>query len=254
MFILVAIVIVIAIIIYFFFQGGLFGEERYDPKVEILRDTVLDCFENNYGTTLALIGIQGGYVSVPEPKEEVSVYYFSIDVPYYYFEGALNVPTIEIIEKELEKQLDGTLPSCFEDLNNGSYESIKFGEASTSVEIKEDEVVFTTDVDMTVGYDEKSAIVDFKKTPISVDSDIFAMHEIAVFIAEYLKNNNEWIPYSDIVQKSREYDLYVNVVDSDDAFESNVEILSAKAEFYPSLYQFKNKYGAAGFGEVAPLL
>jgi hypothetical protein len=254
LFILVAIVIVIAIVIYFYFQGAFMGEERYDPKVEVLRQTVLDCFDNNYGNSLAYVGSQGGYFDVPEPRETIPAYFFSFEVPYYYFVGELHTPTIDVVEDEIEKLVDSILLSCFDELNDGSYESVEFGDHSTTVEIKENEVIFTTDVDMVVGYDEKSAIVEFKRTSQSVDSDIFAMHDIAVFIAEYLKNNNEWLPYSDIVQMSREYDLYVNVIDSDDGMGSSVEILSAKADFYPSLYSFKNKYGAVDYEEFAPLL
>ena len=254
LFVLIAIVVVVAILIYFYFQGSFFGEERYDPKVEVLRQGVLDCFEYNYGTSLALIGVQGGYIEVPDPKVSIPVYFFSWDIPYYYYEGNLNVPTIDVIEEQLGLSVDSGLAACFEELNDGSYESIEFGGHSTEVEIKEGEVVFTTNVDMTVGYDEKSAVVDLKKSPQSVDSDILAMHEIASFIADYLKRNNEWLPYSDIVEKSKEYDLYISVVDSEDGLGSSVEILSAKPEHYPSLYQFRNKYGAADYGEFAPLL
>jgi len=254
LFVLVAIVIVVAILIYFYLQGSFLGGERYDPKVEVLRQTVLDCFEYSYGTSLALIGTQGGYLEVPEPREVIPVYYFSISVPYYYYEGDLNVPTIETLENQLKLSVDSSLFTCFEELNNGSYESVEFGEFVTDVEIKENEVLFTTDVEMTVGYDEKVAVVDFKKSQQSVDSDIFAMHDISSFIVDELRADNEWLPYSDIVEKANEYDLYVSVIDSEDGSGSSVEILSAKPEHYPSLYQFKNKYGAADYGEIASLL
>lgn len=255
LFVIIAIVVVLSIIVYFYFQGDFLGEKKYDPKVEVLRQNVLDCFNNNYGTALALIGIQGGYYDVPDPKEEIIANYLSYNsLPYYYYEGELNIPTIETIENQLGLLADNSVPSCFENLNNEDYDSIDFSEFSTDVEIKENEVIFTTNVNMNVGYDDKSAIVNFQKTPQTINSDIFNMHEIALFITEYIKNNNEWVPYSDITQKSREYNLYVNIIDSDDGTESNVEILSPKNGFYPSLYQFKNKYGVANYEDIAPLL
>jgi hypothetical protein len=107
---------------------------------------------------------------------------------------------------------------------------------------------------MTVGYDNKSAIVDLGQSPISISSDLFYMHEIASYVANYLKNNNEWVPYSDVVSLANNYDLYVSIVDSDDGSENIVSIESQKEGYYPSTYLVYNQFGGSGLSEIEPLL
>ena len=73
LFIVIAVVVIILIFLYFYFQG-FSGQNQYDEKVAVLRDDVLDCFESNYETSLNFIGVQGGYNSVPSPKENFGGY------------------------------------------------------------------------------------------------------------------------------------------------------------------------------------
>lgn len=253
-FIILAIVIVIVLVLFFYFRDSFF-EERYDPKVELLRANVINCFNSNFAESLIIIGIQGGYLDVPEPKEIVVGYFFSFDFPYYYYEGGLNIPTIERIEREIGNFAKGSLIFCFEEYEDiEGYEFVEFSGSEVSVEINEEYVSFTPSVFMDVGYDGKTARVDFSRTPVNVISDLYGMHRIASFIAEYYKNNNEWTPFSEIVDLANKHDLYANVLDSEDGYENSIEISSRREGYYPERFIFKNKFSHDNLGEIEPLL
>lgn len=254
-FIIVGIMIVLGIVLYFYLGGDLLGEARYDTKVETLRENVLDCFKETYSSSLIFTSYQGGYLNVPEPKETISGYFFSMDIPYYYHEGELNIPTIEDLKRNLKDASNLGISVCMENVNtNNTYDSVIFGEHYTEIIIEEGEVIFTTNVNMNVGYDGKSVIVDLGKTPQPIESDLLNMHTLATFIAEFLKTDNEWMPYSDIVEKSREYDLYANILGSEDGRTSTIQIMSLKEGYSPTIYQFTNKYSFEDLSDIAPLL
>jgi hypothetical protein len=253
LFVIVAIVIVAAIILYFLFRGGVFGEERYDSEVKVLRDNLQDCFTESYSSGLNFVGYQGGYINVPEPKETSFAGYFSTDTPYYYYEGELHIPTIEKIESEIESFVVYDVNYCLEEYKN-NVSDLAYSDFSVDVVINEEDVVFTNNLILTVYYNEKSVNLDFSKIPIMVPSDLNGMYEMSYFIASSLKEDNEWMPFSDIVEKSQEYNLYVNLDNSDDGYQTSVVISSPNQGYYPSQYIFNNKYSFEDLEEIAHLL
>lgn len=254
-FIILAIVMVVGIILFYYFNSQGFGEKTYDPKVEILRQDFLECFERSFEESLVVIGIQGGYFDVPEPKELISGYFFSFELPYYYYEGELNVPSREIIENNIRGVARDLIVYCSEGDNfSESYDSVSLTEGDVLVKIYEGYVSFTPNIFMDVSYDSKNVRVDFSKSPVIVNSDLYYMHEIANFLAEYYRYNKEWTPFSDVVSQARVYDLYASIVDSVDGYENSVEISSRKEDYFPQSFYFKNKFSHEYLREIEPLL
>lgn len=259
LFIIIAIVIFIITLIYFYLQVNYPPEKTYDPKVEVLKENLQDCFKETYSTSLNIIGYQGGYLNVPDPKVEVPLYYFSFNIPYYYYEGNLYTPTIEKIEAQTEEIILPGVKSCLEQYktsitNKSNINDLSYDNFNIDVKIKEEEVIFTNNLKLTVHYDNKSVIVDFEKTPITIPSDIYDMHEIASFIANYLEKNNEWIPFDNIVELSREHNLYIDLANSEDGYYNSVTIKTPREGYYPEVFQFNNKYSFDDLEEVLPLV
>lgn len=252
--IIITIVVVLALIFYFYFQSESLGEVTLDPKVAVLRDNVLDCFEGQYIDSMSFVGLLGGYVDVPEPKETFVSSYFKFESPYYYFEGSTNVPSVETMQNELEKALDLTVSSCAQEIRpSDDITAVDFGDFASTAQINEKDVVFMTDVAMTVEYDNKSVVVEMNQYSTTLQSRLFDMQRIGAFIANNLQSNNEWMPYSDVVLLAQESDVYVNIIDNEDGLGSSVEIGTYAADVYPRSFYFLNKYRGI-VDDIEPLL
>jgi hypothetical protein len=254
LFIIIAIALVI-LIIYFYYNSNIINTEKYHPKVEILNKNVLDCYEKSFEEALIVVGLQGGYFEVPEPKEVMISSYLSIEVPYYYQKKDLYTPSLEKIENEIKKVSELAVMYCNEEYKKDQeYDSIEFNIEKIIVNIYEKNVKFTPKITMNVIYEEKATKIDFSKKPILIDSDIYNMHKIALFISERYVTNNEWTEFSEIVDFSNRLDLYIDIKDSTDGEENSISILTQKEDYYPKIYQFKNKFSHENLSDIEPLL
>ena len=211
LFVIIAVVIVIAVIIYFYLQGNLLGQQKYDPKVELVRENVLDCLQENYQQSLELIGIQGGYLTVPEPRNEIIAYYFSWFIPYYYHEGELNIPTLETIEKEISLYTKEKLPFCTKNFLNFNDLTIKQGEIEVTTKIKDDEIIINTIYPIQIEKDGSTAYLrDFNdiQIPIRLGTIKKAVDEIAIN-----QRNKEGICLDCLINVTEKYDLYIDMTD-----------------------------------------
>jgi len=261
-FVIIAVVMVIGVILYFYF-GGNIGEQRYDPEIIILRDNLLDCLKSLSSESIDSLGIQGGYLEVPEPKETtvpISTLGFlglllTYETPYYYYEGKVYTPSEKQISTEIEKTVKFSSQVCLENLKeNPSFQNIDYTDVSVNAQIKDDEIEIVYQTILTITLSNKSVNIDLSKTPVRIPSNIRSMSKISTFIATTLKENNEWMSYTDISILARENNLYIGVTDSEDGYQNTVEITSLNEGFYPKRYIFKNKFSHEDLSDIEPLI
>ncbi|MGK0209429.1 MAG: hypothetical protein ACI83O_000706 [Patescibacteria group bacterium] len=255
LFIIAGVIIVISIIL--FTTLGNDANATYDPQVETLKDNVLDCFTSNYERSLEYIGFQGGYYTVPEPKQVTFGFLFNSEIPYYYHEGDITYPSLSEIEEELEAYSNENHQFCLDIfLQNNSMDSLSFSTYNTQATILDNKVEFSTSIDITTEYAGKTTIVPLQQTVQSIPSDLKNMHAIATHIANYLRSNNEFTPFSDISELSLEYDLYTTVTTLENT--SGIEVLIQTPRlndgYFPTQFNTVNKYGAFDNEEIAALL
>tara|TARA_Y100000310_G_scaffold33377_1_gene31568 strand:- start:66 stop:809 length:744 start_codon:yes stop_codon:yes gene_type:complete len=150
-FIIIAIIIVALIVLFFVLktQTKLLDKENINPinenqKIEI-NQKIENCLESNLIDGTRLIGLQGGYVSLPETHIKTE----STSIAYGYYLNSKTLPSKSEIESEISNYVTLTLPLClnFEDfpdlnINARSPESI--------TTIKENSVLINTFIPLTI--------------------------------------------------------------------------------------------------------
>jgi len=241
LFVIISIVVVVAIISYFMFYGD-FGEENYDPKVRVVRDNILVCFEDVYAFSLASVAYQGGYYG--DLVEGPVINLTQSIIPYYYYDGEGYVPSLDVIEGEIEKSAEASLVNCISSEFNEGFE-FSYDEYSVDSEILDDEVVFNLDLDLAIIGENTTTIVGFNKKPISINSRIKDMHYIASeIVADLILDDEDWFDVTELGRFSREKELNFTISKYDEDYPSFVYTIYMYKEGEPSFpinYRFANK-------------
>jgi len=182
-FIIVGVVIVVGIVAFFIYQGG--SEDRYFSQPDVsegvseIEEYLGGCFDYVSEVSMHNVMMQGGYYDRPSRVEA-----FDEDnatfLPYYYYEGEENMPSIETIEAELAKSMDEMAPGCV-DIAEFTNFDVSYSRVETSVDIRDEEVVFTVDMPIKLEKEGHVMIIDMKNRPVSVPSRLKGMHNVAQY-------------------------------------------------------------------------
>jgi len=247
LFIILAVVLAVSIAGFFLVKDS-FGFSKYDDKVSALNDDLLDCFELAYERLLEINGLQGGLIQRPDDEYLDAGVVF---VPYHYYEGEGRLPMVKMIEKELGLGAKGMVSGCVDIyLERSSSYDLSYNDFEVLVKIYDNEVIFVSDMKLNVDYDNKSVIVDYEDFEISIDSklnDMYAMSDIIVSQAE--KNEEEWIDLTEIYNFANERDLNVTISELEEDPKSYLFVISSnRPRYFPSNFQFFNKYNLIDLG------
>lgn len=162
LFIIIAIVVVAAALF------GFFAWQRYQARKEIIIDTefaavkqaIQGCTEQMAADSLLLVGFQGGYTDPPNISIETDF----AKIAYFFYEGEITAPELEMIEQELENFVDLTLFACLESLNLSQFE-LSIEEPKTKASIQQESVLFEVNwpilakkADLTAKFEKSSAL------------------------------------------------------------------------------------------------
>lgn len=239
LFIIVAVVIVIVIIGWFVFLGDLGGGEKKLSALDVLKENVLDCFTGVYENSLGLVGARGGYYDLP--TSEYVEYDFGF-FAYHYYLGNISLPTKEIVQLELSKAADERIVSCLKSDEYNGFD-FTFDDVKTSSVIGDEEVRFETDVSLSVVEGDGIRIIELGESSVFIESSLNDMLDIAVFMADYAKDNNEGICVSCINEMAIRSNLFVEVLDLlTDENDFMVIIYTEEPNKFPKMFEFMNKY------------
>lgn len=88
------------------------AEEALAPEVQDFKDSVDLCLDSIIIDKIILIGLQGGYINLPENslylEEE------GLTIPYYYDMGTNRAPKIDKVTLELASAIDADAESCID--------------------------------------------------------------------------------------------------------------------------------------------
>jgi len=258
LFVITAVVVIIAVGLYFIFKENPIEQNSINnEKVIILRDNTLDCLDNLYLTSLVIVGFQGGYYEVSD-----GLYDGYTNIPYYYKQGSLNVPSLNVLEGEIEKFIDANIDDCIDyeksifaserlgititekDLVDDSLYGYQtsFNKKKIEVKILENEVNFISDIELVVEDPEgNSYLIKLKEYPRTIDSDLYSMREIADYYSTSLYEEDESVCISCIDQMSAEKNLSIEIVS---LYTNEDELLTIYNDLtkQPFLFQVLNKY------------
>ncbi len=245
LFVIASVVILLLIGGYLIFQDS-FTTKKYDPKVSILKDNLLDCFKGNYEDALEISAYQGGYIEKPDSEilEAQTIF-----IPYYYYEGKDLFPTKEKMEKEIGKASQNLIDTCITYYPDSSYD-LSYKDFEVFAEIKEKEVLFITNMELIVKYDNRTVILEFKDFDVYVDSKLYDMYEVAKVIANQANTDpEEWIDLTEIYEEVEKRDLNATILGLEEEISTHLFIIETESPYvYPSKLQFLNKYSLKGIG------
>jgi len=208
-FIIVGLVIIAIVIGIIFFnkqeKGTNISEEFFsslETKSEFssLSNSILNCMEEVTRESLFYIGLRGGYYDRPEN-------YYDLDfvfIPYYYYNGILNIPSKEIIQEEIGKYVDDNLEDCFN-------QEIKTKDINTHVKIEEINVNFVINSKINFKKEDSVFLVDLREHPVSHKSSLNDIIDVADYFVE--ERTKEMICVSCLEDLLIEKDVFLNSID-----------------------------------------
>lgn len=162
-----------------------------DPEINQINEQINNCIEERAIDAIYLIGIQGGYIYLPDDFIETSV----SDVAYGLKNNRNTLPTKEEIQTEIEEYIDLYIPYCLDQEYIEETRNIKtdIRESETKVDIKENSVkiIINLPIFLSKGETTYELNKDYKKEiPIRLGKVI----EIANQIIEKQKQERDAIP------------------------------------------------------------
>ena len=211
-FVVIAIAIVLIAGIVFYIKSSAkkeltkdyFIQNNIEPSINNIQDFVIDCLEENSKVSLEKIGVQGGYYNKPEK-------FYDLDwafIPYYYYKGEFLMPSTEKIEQELSQSIDNSLTSCVEDIQFKNFQ-LAFNTPETNSKILKSKVIVTTTFPISIENNGKTTQFELKRHPITLNSSLYDILEIASYITESHKEDPNYICINCLAEFSKEKNVYV---------------------------------------------
>lgn len=219
---------------------SIFSKLEIKTESAQVQSALLDCLETTSRDALTIIGIQGGYYNPPEK-------YFDLGwafIPYYYDEGAYLMPSPQTIEKELAAYTDDNLRYCIEELSYDDF-TVVYGTSKTTATIEEAKVSFVTDITFNFKKSDLSSEFELKNHPVSIESSLADILEVASYITESHKENPKMICISCVTDMASEKNLYVDMLDFNQETDSLIVISENYTSSEPYVFEFLNKYPSA---------
>jgi len=244
-FIIVAVVIVTGILVYLFFpetekqyySSDFLTGRNLDSKSQTIRNAVLDCIETNTRQAIITIGVQGGRYERPEHYYSLNNGFFS----YYYYEGEYTMPSIKDFEKAIEDYTENNLEEC---LNSGDYPiKTRFSTPIVKAAIKEDEVTFKIDSQITIEENNTIKVVELSEKEFSQESTLKKMIDIATYLTEYHKTDSRYFCINCLGEIAKEKEVNVDIYPFVEENTVHV-IIHENRTNYPNLFilSYLNKY------------
>jgi len=168
LFIIIAIVIVVLI-------GGLAYVYRdkiknyLSPRTEVeIKDNLEKCLKERLYESVYLIGLQGGYYEIPPQN----VNYMTSDLPIYYDQGKLYLPSKDKISEEIGKSIEADFGLCLLNLADYTERGYKINVrdiASSSVKMNNKMVSVVIEVPITITQKEETKTISKLNSEIKFD-------------------------------------------------------------------------------------
>ena len=147
-FMVMAIVILLIGTFFFYSQKvSLQKQEILEPEIAQPKNFVEACVVSVAKQGIAILGLNGGYITFPEEIEKNPRSYLklgplkNIKIPYWWYEGISNIPSESFIAKQIEDYVINNLDSCIDDFSAfNNFDVRKLGKIATKVTLNENDV------------------------------------------------------------------------------------------------------------------
>jgi len=187
-FIIIAIVIVAGVVGFFMFRAGLF-QAKLPASMQPVYTSFESCLEEDAITAAGIMGIQAGYIYLPDFESGSSYMPFSSQlnflgtpVPYWYYVSGNGIQKEQVPSKsEMEKQLARFIEERIKNCDFSKYEEegfgIVMGEPEADVDINDRDIEVDLKMDMLIKKGED--VEKVKKHNIEIDSNLGKLYDSA---------------------------------------------------------------------------
>ncbi len=230
------IIIAVLLILLFSYSNinfGKFSLVSFDKQVDNIGDGVRNCFEELYKEAIDELGLQGGYFNEPLTN------YIKSDldsIPFYYFGELVYIPSKELMEEQISSSINSKKERCFSLFESSSL-GYEYSYNFTKVSIKEKSIEFNNNLDLTLTKGSSTANLDFSNPTKGIKSNLFAMNNLASYIAFSFNANEENICISCFQEIALKEELFVEIDSTLDNI-LVVDIIETKDNSYPLYYNF----------------
>jgi hypothetical protein len=245
MFVIIAIIIVAVIVIIFLVLNNKSGIQKQSvsnleekAKSDSAIASVLSCMKDISSDSVEFIGLQGGYYTAPNDSYNLNGTF----IPYYCKDGKNLMPGNSIIQKELGNYIDNGLPYCL-NLTKANDVELSYNKPQTDIQINKDSVVFNIDMPISIQKGGKTITIELKNNPVTINSKLFEMLEIAKYMTDSNVNDSSTICISCISHISEDRNLSVDML-SAQANKTSLVVISQNisSDIHPAVFEFLNKY------------
>ncbi len=213
-----------------------FSQSGVKPQLDNIQESILNCMDLITGESLEIIGIQGGYYNEPPQAFDLGWAF----IPYYYNQGTFAMPDRSVIRSELGEYVDENLESCLNEISLGDF-TLDYKTAGTEVTIQQARVLFEIDLPITIEREDNKIKFDTEDYPVSQESKLFQILEIADFVTDSHKEDPDMICINCVAEMAKEREVYVDMLDFDET--STLIVISENVTSEePYIFEFLNKY------------
>lgn len=237
LFIIIGIIILVVVVLLFFSRANF---KAQDLQIKIIENYIDTCIDAAGLSGFYYVGLQGGFVDVLEPKED----YYSWEVPIYWDNGVSSIPSKEIIEQEISKYLEITIPECMNKLKESKQEDIEISMGEMSlVDFKINDAGADVELNYPISVKKGESTTEFKEFKKWIDFDFTGKYNIVNQIIEEQKRVQDSFPIGYITHLAYENDFTFELVnlEGDNIL---VSLIFEKENYLNRsfIYQFVNKY------------
>ncbi|MBU0536512.1 MAG: hypothetical protein KKE20_06085 [Nanoarchaeota archaeon] len=246
---------------------------RHDRAIEELPEVIPEylfpvkkyidgCLDKTAHEGLLVLGAQGGYIYLPERiayDPSAYVLFGKIKIPLWYYKGMSRVPTIEVMEKELDRYISENIDRCLQDFDvlSEQYDIMPGLERSVSTKITETgvDILMKYPMDVRVkGETSTTRITKFTadlnvklKNMLSLAREIMVAENSQMFFEDLtidLMALGPDIPFTDVTFECGQKRWYVYEVEQEikDLLYYNIPKIRIKSTDYYPFEQHYTKY------------
>ena len=176
LFIIIAVVIVAIIVLIIFLQRSSLGPELPETEAIKVKSYIDDCLELKIKQGILALGKQGGYYNLDNVE---SITFLDEQTAYYWKNEANLVPSLDVIEQELNFWLNDNIDNCF------SFEDYDITTESCSINSEITETV-SVDFDCSITVKKNNAVSKLNEFTIQFDAPVAKLLNVSgQIITEY---------------------------------------------------------------------
>jgi len=230
LYIITGIVILLIVSVFFYFKSisskSLFSNTATEtisvPKELAGINTFIDkCFKDTSNQAVYQIARNGGYYIVPKDR---SIIWFDEEVPYYYLNKNISVPSISLIEKSISSYIKLNIKTClnFTDFKNQGI-SIKEGSTSVSTKINNKNIEIKMNYPVTIKKGSIETIL--KDFTITIKSNLYSQNKAAVELMQQYSKKPGYLCLNCISDISKNNNVSVDTLPVSDVSGANNDII-----------------------------